>query len=148
MMRKRILVLNGPNLNRLGKREVHIYGQTTLAQIEEDLIQKGKTMGCEVVCRQSNHEGNLIDWIHEVHDNFDAMILNPGAFTHYSYALRDAVASITKPCVEIHLSNIHARESFRKTSVIAPVCIGQICGFGAVGYTLALQAVLEQIKED
>ena len=146
-MKKRVLVLNGPNLNRLGKREVHIYGQTTLEDIEKDLIKKGEQQDCEVVCKQSNHEGDLIDWIHDAEDHFDAIVMNPGAFTHYSYAIRDAVASITKPCIEIHISNIHTREPFREKSVIAPVCMGQICGLGLKGYELALYAVLACIKE-
>lgn len=146
-MEKRILVLNGPNLNRLGKREVHIYGETTLSDVENELIHQGKEAQCEVVCRQSNHEGQLIDWIHEAADAFDGIIINPGAFTHYSYAIRDAVASITKPCIEIHISNIHAREAFREKSVIAPVCVGQICGLGLAGYTLALTAMLDRIQE-
>lgn len=146
-MGKRVLLLNGPNLNRLGKREVHIYGQTTLADVENQLIAQGKEKDCEVVCKQSNYEGQLIDWIHEAQDEFDGIIINPGAFTHYSYAIRDAVASITKPCIEIHISNIHAREAFREKSVIAPVCVGQICGLGLTGYQLALTAMFEQIKE-
>ncbi len=142
----RIMVLNGPNLNRLGKREPEIYGQETLEQIMSDLQSKAKNNGCEIDYRQSNHEGDLIDWIHESVDEHNGLILNPGAFTHYSYAIRDAIASVDIPAVEVHLSNIYARESFRHTSVIAEVAIGQVSGFGSAGYELALKGLLQYLE--
>lgn len=143
----KVLVLHGPNLNRLGKREKNIYGQVTLAQINDRLIRLGKDQGVEVVCAQSNIEGELINAIHEADGQFDYIIFNPGAYTHYSYALRDAVASVDIPVIEVHLSNIHARETFRHTSVTAPVCHGQIAGFGPQSYELALMAIL-RLRED
>ncbi|MGP4080935.1 type II 3-dehydroquinate dehydratase [Pseudalkalibacillus sp. R45] len=142
----RIMVLNGPNLNRLGKREPEIYGQETLEQIMSDLQSTAKKNGCEIDYRQSNHEGDLIDWIHESVDEYNGLILNPGAFTHYSYAIRDAIASVEIPAVEVHLSNIYARESFRHTSVIAEVAIGQVSGFGSAGYGLALKGLLQYLE--
>jgi len=143
----KILLLNGPNLNRLGKREPEIYGTDTLESIEKKIREKAKEFGAEAVCFQSNYEGALIDRIHEAEDEgIDGIIFNPGAFTHYSYALRDAVASVHVPVIEVHLSNIHQRESFRHHSVIAPEAIGQIVGLGAYGYELALQAVIQYIR--
>jgi 3-dehydroquinate dehydratase-2 len=137
----KVLVLHGPNLNRLGKRETSIYGHVTLKDLNDRLIKKGKEWGCEVHTAQSNVEGELINHIHMAEGQYDYIILNPGAFTHYSYALRDAIASVEVPVVEVHLSNIHARESFRETSVTAPVCRGQIVGFGLLSYELALTAI-------
>ncbi|MBD1373217.1 type II 3-dehydroquinate dehydratase [Hazenella sp. IB182357] len=137
----KILVLNGPNLNRLGRREPEVYGNTTLDALHEHLIQYGKTLGYEVDCQQSNIEGELINTIHEAEDRFHYIVLNPGAFTHYSYAIRDAIASVTTPVIEVHISHVYTRERFRHTSVIAPVCIGQITGFGVYSYDLALQAI-------
>lgn len=142
-----ILLLNGPNLNRLGKREPAIYGTETLDSIEKRVREKGKEFGAEVVCFQSNYEGALIDRIHQAEDEgIEGIIFNPGAFTHYSYALRDAIASVQVPVIEVHLSNIHRRESFRHHSVIAPEVIGQIVGLGALGYELALQAIIQYIQ--
>ncbi|HYK75025.1 MAG TPA: type II 3-dehydroquinate dehydratase [Pseudoneobacillus sp.] len=139
---KKILLLNGPNLNLLGKREPGIYGETTLKDIEKNVITLGQTVGFEVDCYQSNHEGDLIDQIHEAFfQGYSGIILNPGAYTHTSYAIRDAIAGITIPVVEVHISNIHAREEFRHKSVIAPVTAGQIVGFGIKGYELALLAL-------
>ncbi|MGL4819946.1 MAG: type II 3-dehydroquinate dehydratase [Bacilli bacterium] len=135
-----ILVINGPNLQRLGKREPEVYGRTTLAELEARLVQFGETVGIKVTCKQSNHEGDLIDWIGDAEEQFDGIVLNPGAFTHYSYAIRDAIASITCPVIEVHISNVHARESFRHTSVVAPVSRGQIVGFGLKGYFMAIQS--------
>ncbi|SHE46041.1 3-dehydroquinate dehydratase [Seinonella peptonophila] len=148
---KKIYVIHGPNLNRLGNREPDIYGHLTLEQINQQLQEKATTLGWELDAFQSNHEGKLIDAIHEADTHYDAIILNPGAYTHYSYALRDAVASITVPVIEVHLSNIHARDSFRHHSVIAGVAKGQISGFGSASYELALLAfqqlfALEEIE--
>ncbi|WP_216831735.1 type II 3-dehydroquinate dehydratase [Alkalihalobacterium elongatum] len=141
---KSILVINGPNINRLGKREPEIYGHETLADLESRLVEHGKGLGYEILCRQSNHEGQIIDWIHESQDNeYVGIVLNPGAFTHYSYAIRDAVASISLPVIEVHISNVHAREAFRHTSVIAPVTRGQVVGLGFIGYELAIQAIIK-----
>jgi 3-dehydroquinate dehydratase II len=142
-----ILLLNGPNLNRLGLREPSIYGSLTLKELEKSLISYAKDIELKLDCFQSNHEGILIDKIHEAEALYNGIIINPGAFTHYSYAIRDAIASISKPVVEIHISNIHAREAFRHQSVIAPVTKGQIVGFGTMGYKLAIQALKEYIGE-
>ena len=143
----KILLLNGPNLNRLGKREPEIYGHVTLIQLEEKLKKQAENEGFQLIAAQSNHEGDLIDIIHNSEDEaFGGIILNPGAFTHYSYAIRDAVASVSVPVVEVHISNIHAREAFRHQSVIAAETIGQIVGLGLFGYELALQAIIKNIK--
>ncbi|MBE4910464.1 type II 3-dehydroquinate dehydratase [Bacillus luteolus] len=142
---KRILLINGPNLNRLGKREPHIYGHATLDDLEKDLRLFASQIGINLVCVQSNHEGVIIDKIHEAGDTYDGVIINPGAFTHYSYAIRDAIASITIPTIEVHISNVHAREEFRHTSVIAPVTVGQIVGLGLYGYNVAILAMLEKL---
>lgn len=141
----KFLVINGPNLNRLGLREPAIYGSKTLTDLEKDLFAFGETEMIEVTCFQSNHEGDIIDSIHEAEHQFDGIVLNPGAFTHYSYAIRDAIASITLPVVEVHISNVHAREEFRHTSVTAPVTIGQIIGLGFKGYELAMLALKERL---
>lgn len=143
---KNILLLNGPNLNRLGKREPDIYGSDTLEDLESRMIAKGKEWGAAVSVFQSNHEGKLIDRLHMAADEeMDGIIFNPGAFTHYSYAIRDAVASISIPVIEVHISNIHSREPFREKSVIAPVAAGQIAGLGLAGYELALQALIHTV---
>ncbi|MGB4503966.1 MAG: type II 3-dehydroquinate dehydratase [Syntrophaceticus sp.] len=142
----RVLVLHGPNLNLLGEREEEIYGWTTLEQINRDLQQHGETEGVEVVAFQSNHEGELINQIHNARGNFDVIILNPGAFTHYSYAIYDAVRGVNIPVIEVHLSNINARDPWRNISVVAPAAWGQISGFGPLSYHLALTAACHLIK--
>ncbi|GGE10188.1 3-dehydroquinate dehydratase [Marinithermofilum abyssi] len=142
----KVLVLHGPNLNRLGKREPEVYGRVTLEQVNDRLQKRGADMGLEVDTFQSNHEGALIDRIHEAEGEYDYLIINPGAYTHYSYALRDALASVGVPAIEVHISNVHQREAFRGVSVTAPVTEGQILGFGPLGYELALQVVKERVK--
>lgn len=137
-----LLILNGPNLNLLGTRQPEIYGSTTLADIEDDCIAYGTELGIAVSCVQSNHEGALVDSIHAAKGTFSGIILNAGAYTHTSIALRDAISGIELPVIELHLSNIHARETFRHKSYIADVAIGQICGFGAAGYRLSIDAML------
>jgi 3-dehydroquinate dehydratase-2 len=137
----KVLVLHGPNLNRLGKREPEVYGHTGLEELNGRLIRLGSEWGLEVTAFQSNVEGELIDRIHQAEGVFNYIIFNPGAYTHYSIALRDAIASVQIPVLEVHLSNIHAREAFRHTSVTAPVCIGQISGFGPLSYEMALWAI-------
>lgn len=140
----KIMCLNGPNLNRLGKREPEIYGSETLEDVKQSLIAVGKELGAQVDFRQSNHEGELVDWIHEAEDErYDAIIINPAAYTHTSVALRDALAGITVPAIEVHISNIHKRETFRHHSYLAPVCVGQICGLGTKGYELALRSFVQ-----
>ena len=139
----RYLVLHGPNLNLLGQREPGVYGTLTLAEVDRAIAEHARLRGVRVECRQSNHEGALVDAIQQAADQgFAAVVLNPGAFTHYSYALRDAIAAVAVPVVEIHLSNIHAREPFRQRSVTAPACRGQISGFGPQSYLLGLDAAL------
>ncbi|ART77191.1 type II 3-dehydroquinate dehydratase [Sutcliffiella horikoshii] len=142
----RLLVLNGPNLNRLGLREPSVYGSQTLQDLEAQLQAFAGKNSCELTCFQSNHEGELIDKLHDAEGSFDGIVMNPGAFTHYSYAIRDAIASISVPVMEVHISNIHKREEFRHTSVTAPVTAGQIVGLGFYGYELALLALLNQNK--
>ncbi|OEH94477.1 type II 3-dehydroquinate dehydratase [Bacillus solimangrovi] len=143
----RILVLNGPNLNRLGKREPGIYGSESLAQLEQQLRESSKDDKITIDFFQSNHEGEIIDHIHDA-ESYDGIILNAGAFTHYSYAIRDAIASVNVPVVEVHISNIHTREPFRHHSVISPVVIGQIAGFGFFGYQMALSALKQHVGKD
>ncbi len=142
----RLLVLNGPNLNRLGLREPAVYGKQTLQDLEAQLQMFAKNHSCELDSFQSNHEGELIDKLHDAEGHYDGIVMNPGAFTHYSYAIRDAIASISVPVMEVHISNIHKREEFRHTSVTAPVTAGQIVGLGFYGYELALLALLNQNK--
>jgi 3-dehydroquinate dehydratase-2 len=142
-VKRRVLVLSGPNLQLLGTREPEIYGTTTLPQIHRELVKAGKARGAKVECRQSNHEGDLVDWIGKARGKFDAMLINAGAYTHTSIALRDAIKGGGVPCVEVHLSNPEARESFRRRSRIAPVCVAKVAGFGAASYRVALYAVLE-----
>ncbi len=143
-----ILLLNGPNLNLTGLREQNVYGTKSYESICAQLQKEAEKRGIDLDIRQSNHEGLLIDFVHEAFlKKYDGIILNAGAYTHYSYALHDALKAAALPAVEVHLSNIHAREEFRHTSVIAPACLGQICGFGPFGYVLAMEALMNLIKE-
>lgn len=136
----KILFLNGPNLNLLGQREPEIYGRTTLADIEAKVRERASELKVEVDFRQSNLEGQLVDWIQEAKNKFDVIVINAAAYTHTSIALRDAIAASGIPTIEIHLTNVHAREEFRHKSLIAPVCCGQITGFGQKSYILGLEA--------
>ncbi|MBQ7756292.1 MAG: type II 3-dehydroquinate dehydratase [Oscillospiraceae bacterium] len=143
---KKIIVIHGPNLNLLGEREPGVYGNDSFDSINAEIAEKAKSKGFEIEIFQTNLEGGIIDMLHEARLTFDGVILNAGAYTHYSYAIRDAISAIKIPVVEVHLSNIHAREEFRHTSVIAPVCVGQIAGFGKNSYMLAVDALAEILK--
>ena len=142
---ERILILNGPNLNMLGQRDPAIYGAETLADIERMLSKAAAELGVELEFIQSNYEGALVEKVHSALGSFVGIVINPGAFTHYSYALKDAFGSVKIPFVEIHISNIHAREAFRHTSVLASDAIGQIAGLGTYGYELALRALVRNV---
>jgi len=139
----KILILHGPNLNLLGTREPEVYGSLTLDEINARLVDLGKSLGTEVICQQSNHEGALIDALHEARAWADGVVFNPGGYTHTSVALRDAVTAIGIPVVEVHLSNVYAREEFRHTSLLSGVCKGKITGFGWQSYALGLRALVE-----
>jgi len=141
-----VLVLNGPNLNLLGRREPAIYGTDTLADVSNRLARLAVELGCTCDVRQTNYEGQLVEWLHEAWETADGVILNPAAWTHNSYAIRDAIAAIDPPVVELHISNIHARESFRGQSVITAVAAGMICGFGTAGYELAVRGLVEALR--
>jgi len=142
-----ILILHGPNLNLTGEREPEIYGTQTLAEIDRRIAEAGRDRGVSVQCIQSNHEGAIIDALHEARGRVAGALLNPGALTHYSYSLRDAIAAVPYPVIEVHLSLPAARESFRHVSIIASACRGQIAGFGWYGYVLALDALLHLLRE-
>ncbi|MCY7390592.1 MAG: type II 3-dehydroquinate dehydratase [Leptolyngbyaceae cyanobacterium CAN_BIN12] len=141
-----VLILNGPNLNLLGKREPGVYGSTTLDEINSLLSNEARLIDVTVCCQQSNHEGVLIDAIHAAVGTHQGLLINAGAYTHTSIALRDAIAAVNIPTVEVHLSNIYSRETFRHHSYIAPVAIGQISGFGAESYRLGLQALVHYLR--
>ena len=143
----KVLVLNGPNLNLLGTREPEIYGSTTLKDIETMMAERAQAAGIAIDFYQSNHEGRLVDKIQEANHNYDYIIFNAAAFTHYSIALRDAVAAIDVPLIEVHISNIHKREEFRHQSVLAPVAMGQICGLGIESYMAALEAIIYKLQK-
>ena len=145
-MKTKVLVLHGPNLNLLGTREPAIYGTTTLAEIDAELARLAKKRDAKVRCVQSNLEGELVDQIQQAKDWADAIVINPGGYTHSSVAIRDAIEAVGLPAVEVHLSNIHAREPFRHSSLTAAKCIGQICGFGAQSYYLGLDAALAHVE--
>lgn len=140
-----ILVINGPNLNMLGKREPDVYGRETLDDVVRRMEQVMEELGGRLEHIQSNHEGVLIDAIHQAKGVHDGIVINPGAFTHYSYALRDALAAVSLPTIEVHISNVHAREEFRHHSVIAPIAMGQVVGLGTDGYEWALRALVRKI---
>ncbi len=142
-MIKKILVIHGPNLNLLGEREPGVYGNTGIEVLNSNIIDRAKEQGLECEIFQSNHEGAIIDRLHSARKDFDGVIINAGAYTHYSYAIRDAISAIKIPCIEVHISNVDARDAFRANSVIAPVCKGSISGFGFGSYYLAVQALSE-----
>lgn len=142
-MIKKILVIHGPNLNLLGEREPGVYGNSGIEVLNSNIVDRAKEQGLECEIFQSNHEGAIIDKLHSARKDFDGVIINAGAYTHYSYAIRDAISSIKIPCIEVHISNVDARDAFRANSVIAPVCKGSISGFGFGSYYLAVQALSE-----
>ena len=142
----RILIVNGPNLNLLGRREPQVYGTSTLDELNKRLDQMAQELKIDLIFFQSNHEGDMIDFIHREASDADGIVINPGALTHYSYALRDAIAAVQIEAIEVHMSNIHAREEFRRTSVIAPVCRGTLVGFGFYGYAMALSYFADMSK--
>jgi 3-dehydroquinate dehydratase-2 len=144
IMAKNVLILNGPNLNLLGTRETDTYGHGTLADIENMCAEEGKKLDFAIDFRQSNHEGELVTWIQEASEKFDAIVINPAAYTHTSVAIHDALRTVELPIIEVHLSNIHAREEFRHHSFVSPVAAGVILGLGPVGYKLALGALAER----
>jgi len=143
----RILVVNGPNLNLLGKREPEVYGTETLDELNGKLADMARELGVEVSFFQSNSEGEIIGYLHKEGFDADGLIINPGALTHYSYALRDAIAAVEVEAVEVHMSNIYAREEFRRKSVIAPVCTGHLVGFGFYGYAMALSYFADSLRD-
>jgi len=145
IMSKRVLVINGPNLNMLGIREPKLYGSQTLGDIEAMCKAEGKKLGLTVECKQTNREGEICEWIQQAYGKTDAIVLNPGGYSHTSVAIRDAISAGGIPVVEVHLSNIHAREEFRHFSYVSAVAVGVICGLGAAGYRLALEALAERL---
>lgn len=142
-MTRKILVINGPNLNLLGEREPGVYGEGSFEQLNLDILETAKKLGLKCEVFQSNHEGEIIDKLHNCRTNCSGVVINAGAYTHYSYAIRDAISSIKIPCIEVHISNVFARDEFRSHSVISPVCAGTICGLGRNGYFLAMRALAD-----
>ncbi len=142
----KILILNGPNLNLLGRRQPEVYGTTTLADLEGRLRRVAEELSVEIDFRQSNHEGELVDWVQAAARDCAGILLNAAAYTHTSVALRDAIVAVDLPTVEVHVSNVHAREEFRRNSLIAPVCLGQVAGFGISGYEWALRGLVEHLR--
>lgn len=147
MAQKSVLVLNGPNLNMLGLRQPEIYGTMSLKDLDQICVEAAKDAGWTADCSQSNMEGELVGWIHEARTEFDGIVINAGAYTHTSVALRDAISAAETPTIEVHLSNIHKRESFRHHSYLTPVAVGMICGLGAHGYVLGIQALARMAEE-
>jgi len=143
-----ILLLHGPNLQLLGSRQPEYYGQRTLADIDAALQRTAAELSCRVDCRQSNHEGELVDWIGAARGSFSGLVINPAAYTHTSVAIRDAIAATGLPAIEVHISNVHAREDFRQRSLSAPVCLGQVCGLGPAGYEWALRALHRHLSSN
>ncbi len=143
-----LLLVNGPNLNLLGERKPEVYGTTTLLDIEADVAAAAGARGAAVICFQSNHEGAIIDFLHEHRKLADGVVINAGAYTHTSVALRDAIEAIQIPVVEVHISNTHAREGFRHRSLISPVCLGQVTGLARAGYTVATNLLLDHLEAD
>lgn len=146
MNRIRIMVLNGPNLNLLGTRQPEVYGDTTLADVESACTKKADALGIEIEFRQSNHEGELIDWIHEARQTMQGIVINPGAYTHTSIAIMDAISSVELPVAEVHISNVHKREAFRHTSYVSKVALGVIAGFGTFGYLMGLEGLVNHLS--
>lgn len=144
----KIMVINGPNLNMLGVREPEIYGKTSYTDLEKYIEEYAEKRNGEAIVLQSNSEGEIIDFIHHALGSCDAIVINPGAYTHYSYAIYDALLTVALPAIEVHISNIHTRDAFRHKSVTAPACIGQICGLGFRGYTLAIDYLMEEVEKD
>jgi len=141
-----LLIINGPNLNLLGKREPEIYGDIKLEEITAKLQSIASELNVSIECRQSNHEGDIVDWLGDASENFDGIVINPAAYTHTSVAIHDALKGCGLPAIEVHISNIHAREDFRHQSITAPVCIAQICGLGIDGYEWALKALVKNLQ--
>ncbi|MGM9551084.1 MAG: type II 3-dehydroquinate dehydratase [Clostridia bacterium] len=142
----KLLLINGPNMNMLGIRQPEIYGHDTLETIENLTVSKAKELGCEMDCFQSNHEGAIIDTIHGAYGKYDGIVINPAAYTHYSYAIADAISAVGIPTVEIHMSDIHNRESFRANSVTLPYCISQVAGYGKESYAMGVEKLVEHIN--
>lgn len=143
----KFMIINGPNINMLGVREPGVYGSQSYSDLENYVENYADERGWEAVVLQSNGEGEIIDYIHHAMGSYDAIVINPGAYTHYSYAIYDALLAVKMPAVEVHISNIHKRDEFRRKSVTAPACIGQICGLGLRGYTLAMEYLAEEEKQ-
>lgn len=142
----KLLLINGPNMNMLGIRQPEIYGADTLEEIERVAVECAKELGCEMDCFQSNHEGEIIDEIHRAYKKYDGIVINPAAYTHYSYAIADALGAVAIPAIEIHMSDIHARESFRANSVTLAYCIGQVAGYGKESYAMGTRKLVEYLK--